>query len=209
MAIDPALMGGIAPPQGLTNTQIGAPPQAGGAPIDPAQAMQQVPQQIPQEAPPKPPSLLPTEVAKLLAEALNNTKMEAARGLVNYLGDARGTVHVKNIDLLKAWRKRNPDVDPLYEKFVLGKSDEEIFQAMYPARRALIRYGRRTYTEQVEFAEFMEKLDQDPRYANLDEFVGNDEDADDDYIPPQSKFPSKGEERYRQEALEEQEEEEE
>lgn len=199
MAIDPAMLaGGVSGPQGISNTQTMAPPQAGGAPVDPSMMMQQPPQ----APPPKPPSLIPSDVARLLAEAINNAKQEAAHGLTQYLGDARGTVHVKDADLVRAWRKRNPDIDPLYEKLMLGKSDEEIMYSMYPARRALIRFGRRTYTEQVEFAEHMQRLDQDPRFDSLDQL---DDDEDDSYIPPQSKFPSKGEETYRQDVLKERE----
>ena len=71
-------------------------------------------------------------------------------------------------------------------------SDEEIMYAMYPMRRALIRYGRRTYTEQVEFAEKMARLNLDPRFDDLDAEI--DDEDEDTYIPPQSAFPSKGEE---------------
>lgn len=200
MAIDPAqLMGGVSGPQGVSNTQIDAPPQA-GAPVDPAMMAPPV-QQAP---PPKPPSLVPTDLAKLLAEAINNVKLEAADGLANYMGDARGTVNVKNADLLRTWRKRDPNVDPLFEKIINKLSDDEITHRMYPARRALIRFGRRTYTEQVEFAEKMAALDRDPRYADLDDL---NDDGEDDYIPPQARHPSRGEDTYKDDLLKEREEE--
>jgi hypothetical protein len=76
---------------------------------------------------------------------------------------------------------------------------------MYPGRRALIRFGRRTYTEQVEFADLWQELDQDPRYDDLD--YAPDDDGEDDYIPPQSRFPSRGEETYKDDLLREREEE--
>ena len=140
----------------------------------------------------KSPNMIPSDVAVLLASAMNNAKMEAAKGLVTAMGDPRGTVNTRYADLLKVWRKRDPNIDPLYEKFVNGQSDEDIMYAMYPARRALIRYGRRTYTEQVEFAEMMAKLDQDPKYDSLDE-LDEDSEEEDQYEPPTSKFPSTGE----------------
>lgn len=182
---------GISAPQGITNTQVNAPPPTGGAmPMDPMMAaMGMAPQQPPPE---KPKSMIPTEIARLLAEAINSAKLQAAEGLTEYLGDPRGNVNVKDADLIRVWRKRNPDIDPLYEKFVNKLSDEEIMYAMYPMRRALIRYGRRTYTEQVEFAEKMARLNLDPRFDNLDDEI--DDEEEDTYIPPQSAFPSKGEE---------------
>lgn len=183
----------MAPPQGLSNTQMNMPPQA-GAPTDPMAAAMGMPQ-APPPPPPKPPSMIPTDIARLLAEALNNTKMEAAKGLANYLGDPRGSVNAKDADLVRVWRKMNPNIDPLYEKLVNKKSDEEIMEAMYPGRRALIRFGRRTYNEQVAFAEHMAKLDADPRFDNLNDV----DDEDDPYIPPQANFPTKGEENYEDE----------
>jgi len=189
---DPAMGAGVSPPQGLTNTQQGMPEQA--MPADPMMAaMGGVPMAPPQAPPKKPPSMIPTDIARLLAEALNATKMEAAKGLTSYLGDPRGNVNVKDADLVRVWRKRNPDIDPLYEKFVNKKTDEEIMYAMYPTRRALIRYGRRTYKEQVEFAEKMARLNNDPRFDNLDEEI-EDEEEEDTYQPPQSAFPTNGEE---------------
>lgn len=199
MAIDPTQFGIVPPGSALGATQIDMPPQAVGpgmAPLPPGMAM---PQQPPQE---KPHTLIPTDIARLLAEALNEAKLSAASNLVEWVGDPRGTVSVKDADLLRVWRKRNPAIDPLYEKFINKKSDEEIMYAMYPARRALIRYGRRTYTEQVEFAERMAKLDQDPRFDFLDKEVTDEED-DDGYEPPKAEFPSKGE--YSVEAAEEEE----
>jgi hypothetical protein len=208
---------GIAPPQGLTNTQQGMPPQAGGPPmpIDPAAAAISAMGGIPAPAgpdgmpidpamagmappppPPKPPSMIPSDIARLLAEALNKTKLEAAKGLAGYLGDPRGSVNAREADLLRVWRKRNMEVDPLFEKLVNKKSDEEIMSMMYPGRRALIRYGRRTYTEQVAFADHMAKLDNDPRFKDLDTV---DEDDEDEYVPPQSDFPSTGEENFEDE----------
>ncbi len=154
----------------------------------------------PPPKPPKPPSMIPSDIARLLAEAINNAKMEAAQGLAGYLGDPLGSVHVKDRDLVRVWRKRDPNVDPLYEKLINKLSDEEITYMMYPARRALIRYGRRTYTEQVEFAEKMAKLNLDSRFDDLDNEV-DEEDEEDLYIPPQSKFPSKGEELFEEERL--------
>jgi hypothetical protein len=139
----------------------------------------------------KPPSLIPTAIARELAQALNLTKMVAAQGLAQHLGDPRGTVNAKDVDLLRAWRKRDPKVDPLFEKIINKKTDEEILTMMYPLRRALIRYGRRTYTEQVEFAERMNQLNQDPRYSVLND----DYEADDEYEAPEAKFPSRGEEK--------------
>lgn len=198
---------GVSAPQGLTATSQGMP--ANVPPMDPSQMPPgSMPpgmmMQPPQEAPPKPPSLLPSDVAKLLAEAVNNAKMEAASGLTSYLGDPRGNVSIKWADMLKTWRKRSKDVDPLYEKFVNRLSDDEITNMMYPARRALTRYGRRTYSEQVEFAEHMAELDADPRYKDLDN-MGEDEEHD--YIPPQSRYPSRGEETYKDDLLKKREEE--
>lgn len=192
---DPAMGAGVSPPQGLTNTQQGMPEQAGMAPpVDPMMAaMGGIPMAPPAAPAKKPPSMIPTDIARLLAEALNATKMEAARGLTSYLGDPRGNVNVRDADLVRIWRKRNPEIDPLFEKFVNKKSDEEIMYAMYPARRALIRYGRRTYKEQVEFAEKMARLNNDPRFDNLDEEV-EDIEEEDTYMPPQAEFPSNGEE---------------
>lgn len=204
MAIDPAMLAaGIAPAQGLSATQEGMPPQAGGAPpppMDPAMMGMDPSMMAPPPKPPKPPSMIPSDIARLLAEAINNAKMEAAKGLSGYLGDPRGTVNVKDRDLVRVWRKRNPDVDPLYEKIINKVSDEEIMYMMYPARRALIRFGRRTYTEQVEFAEKMARLNLDPRFDDLDKEV-EEEDEEDLYIPPQSKFPSKGEEFFEEERI--------
>lgn len=198
MGIDPTQNPGVSQAQGVSNTQVGMPPQAGppppseGVPMDPMAEATGIPM-APPPPPPKPPSMIPTDIARLLAEALNATKMEAAQGLTEYLGDPRGNVNVKDADLVRVWRKRNPEVDPLFEKFVNKKSDEEIMYAMYPARRALIRYGRRTYTEQVEFAEKMARLNVDPRFDNLDEEI-EDIDDEDAYQPPQAKFPTTGEE---------------
>lgn len=190
MALDPSTMMGISPPQGISNTQIGMPEQAGPPPPSQMPAGGQPP--APQAPPKKPPSMMPPHVAKMLAEAINAVKMEAAKNMVEFMGDPRGATNTKPTDLLRAWRKRNPDIDPLFEKIVNKQSDDEILNMMYPLRRPLIRYGRRTYTEQVEFAEYMNILDMDPRYASLD---GDDEDdAEDDYEPPQSDFPSVGEE---------------
>lgn len=197
MTPDPAMGAGVSPPQGLTATQQGMPPQAGPpppstVPMDPMMAgMGMAPP--PQPPPKKPPTMIPSDIGRLLAEAMNKTKIEAAKGLTEYLGDARGNVNARDADLVRVWRKRNPDIDPLYEKFINGKSDEEILYAMYPARRALLRYGRRTYTEQVEFAEKMQRLNNDPRFNDLDN-VDEDEEGNDTYEPPQSKFPSNGEE---------------
>lgn len=199
MAVDPSLLSmGIAPPQGINATQQGMPPQAGpdGIPLPPDPTL--LPGQAQVAPPKKPPTLIPSDVARLLAEAINATKMEAAKGLAGYLGDPRGTVNVKDRDLIRIWRKRNPNVDPLYEKLVNGLSDEEITYMMYPARRALIRYGRRTYTEQVEFAERMAILNADPRFDDLDEEI-EEEEEEEQYIPPQADFPSKGEEFFEEE----------
>lgn len=200
MAIDPTMLPGVSQGQGLDNTQMNMPPQAGpqtppsqGQPVDPN--MPQPGVMLPASPPPpkeKPKSLIPTDIARLLAESLNSAKMEAAKNLVSWVGDPRGTVTVKDADLLRVWRKRNPSIDPLYEKFINGKSDEEIMYAMYPARRALMRYGRRTYTEQVEFAEKMSKLDQDPRFDFLDKEIKDDDNPDEGYEPPKADFPSKG-----------------
>lgn len=194
---DPLMNPGVSNAQGISNTQMNMPPQAGPA-MDPAMAAMMgggMPMQPP--APQKkPPTLIPTDVSRLLAEALNKTKLEAAKGLAGYLGDPRGTVRTRERELLRVWRKRNPAVDPLYEKFVNKRSDEEIMQMMYPARRALIRYGRRTYTEQVEFAEYMAKLNVDPRFDDLDKVP---DDEEEDMIPPQAEFPSAGEENFEQE----------
>lgn len=179
---------GISGPQGLSNTQIGAP----GTVPDPnalPPGLVPMPEQVQQ--PKKPPSLIPNDVKYLLAEALNSAKMEAANNLTGYLGDPRGSVTYKNADLVRLWRKRDPNIDPLYEKFINGKTDEEIMEMMYPARRPLIRYSRRTYTEQVEFAEYMAKLNEDPKFDNLDNI-----EEDEEYIPPQSKFPSQGESNF-------------
>jgi hypothetical protein len=200
--MDPAAMGGMNPPQSpVGNAPPGAqvpiagPPPPSQAPVDPNAAPPQgmdpsvMGIAAPPQPPEKPPSLIPTAIAKQLAEALNVTKLAAAQGLAQHLGDPRGNVNAKDADMLRAWRKRNPDIDPLYEKIVNKKSDEDILMMMYPLRRALIRYGRRTYTEQVDFAEKMARLDKDPRFANL---TNNDEV--DDYEPPHAKFPSRGEE---------------
>ncbi len=141
-------MMGVSAPQGVSNTQLNAPAPVGGAmPADPMMAAMGMAPPAPE--PPKPKSMIPTEIARLLAEAINSAKLQAAEGLTEYLVDPRGSVSVKDADLLRVCRKRNPEVDPLYEKFVNKLSDEEIMYAMYPLRRALIRYGRRTYTEQV------------------------------------------------------------
>ena len=193
MAIDPTQIPGASAPQGLSNTQINMPaPAEGMMPQDPiAAAMMQ--QQAPPPPQEKPHSLIPTDIARLLAEAINEAKMGAAKNLVDWVGDPRGTVHVKDADILRVWRKKNPEVDPLFEKFVNGQSDEEIMYMVYPLRRALIRYGRRTYKEQVEFAEKMAKLDLDPRFDYLDEEIEDDEDSDEGYEPPTADFPSKGE----------------
>jgi hypothetical protein len=198
MVVDPSTMTGMSPPQSPVGNQppgaqpilVGPPPPSQGAPMDPSMDPS-MGGMTPQGAPPKkkPPSLLPTDLARQLAEAINMTKLAAAEGLAQRMGDPRGTVNAKDADLLRAWRKRDPSIDPLYEKIVNKKSDEDIMNMMYPLRRALIRYGRRTYTEQVEFAEKMARLDADPRFANLD---NNDEE--DNYEPPHAKFPSRGEE---------------
>lgn len=182
---------GVSAPQGVTNTQPPAPVPGGMAlPVDPMMAAMGM--AAPPQEQPKGKSMIPTEIARLLAEAINSAKLQAAEGLTEYLGDPRGSVSVKDADLVRVWRKRNPDIDPLYEKFVNKLSDEEIMYAMYPMRRALIRYGRRTYTEQVEFAEKMARLNLDPRFDDLDAEI--DDEDEDTYIPPQSAFPSKGEE---------------
>lgn len=187
--VDPQAMAGVSAPQGVSNTQPPGPQQP-MQPMDPAMA-----QQAPPAAPAaKPSGLIPSDLAQLLAQSINKAKMEAAKGLSERLGEPRGTVNAKIVDLLRVWRKRNPEIDPLYEKFINGKSDEEIMYSMYPARRALIRYGRRTYTEQVEFAEWMNKLDHDPKYAKLDQ--ADDGDSENPYDPPQSKYPSRGEEDF-------------
>ncbi len=221
---------GIAPPQGLSNTQQGMPVQAGSPqlPMDPAAAALGMvpgppagPGGVPMApsmlggapvappappTPPKPPSMIPTDIARLLADALNKTKLEAAKGLAGYLGDPRGSTNMRDADLVRLWRKRNMNIDPLYEKLVNGKSDEEIMAMMYPGRRALIRYGRRTYNEQVAFSDHMAKLDNDPRFDNLDDV----EDEENEYVPPQAEFPSRGEENYEEDIrLPEEEEEEE
>jgi hypothetical protein len=211
MAVDPTVMAGMNPPQSPVGPQpegsapmlAGPPPPSQGMPIPPG-----LPGGIPMDpnapvdpalmglaAPPqeekKPPSLIPTAIARELAQALNLTKMAAAQGLAQHLGDPRGSVNAKDVDLLRAWRKRDPKVDPLFEKIINKKTDEEILTMMYPLRRALIRYGRRTYTEQVEFAERMNRLHLDPRYASLED----DYEDDEEYEPPEAKFPSRGEEK--------------
>ena len=200
MVVDPNQMMGAAPGAALGATQLDMPPQAGPdglpmPPIDPSMAGL-VPSGLPPPPPPKPASMIPSDIARLLAEAINNAKMEAAKGLAGYLGDPRGSVNVKEREIIRVWRKRNPDVDPLYEKIINKVSDEEIMYMMYPARRALIRYGRRTYTEQVEFAEYMANLNVDPKFDDLDTEVDEEEEI---HIPPQAKFPSKGEELFEQE----------
>lgn len=210
MSVNPNIPMGVAPPQGISNDQQMAPPQVGagappggppmgppgmppqGAPVTPAQMPQQ-----PQQPADKPPTLLPTNLAMEFAKALNGAKLDAANTLAERIGPPRGTVNAQTTDVLKLWRKRDPTVDPLYEKLVNKKSDDDILQAMYPMRSALIKYGNRTYTDQVEFAEKMANIDADPKYADL-----NKEIDDDTYEPPTSKYPSRGYEDHTQGQLE-------
>lgn len=187
---------GVSGPQGITATQPAAPIDPAAQADAQAQQAQMAQQQAPAAPAPKPPSMVPSDIAVLLAQSYNTAKLEAATHLATSMGHPRGSVNAHESDILRVWRKRNPDIDPLYEKFINKLSDEEIMYAMYPARRALIRYGRRTYTEQVVFAEHMNELDQDPRFADLDNIDVN-EAGDEMYVPPQSKFPSRGQEAFK------------
>jgi hypothetical protein len=186
-------MAGMAPPQGVSNDQTGMPAPS-GQPMPPSQMPPMDPSMMPPGAAPgmppqqpkeKPPSMIPAPIADSLAKALNSAKLSAAQDMATRMGDPRGTAKAGNIDILKVWRKRNPTIDPLYEKLVNHKSDEDILDMMYPMRKTLVMFGNRTYQEQVDFAEKMAKMDNDPKYADLSAEIDEDE-----YEPPASPYPS-------------------
>lgn len=193
MVLDPGQMGGIAPPQGLSNTQHMAPPQVPAAPpqqeMAPGQPITPEMAAMLGGAPPAPqkkaPSLIPYDLAKALAIRVND-HMEAVAGeAAVYLGDPQGTLHTGPEDMLRVWRACNKKVDVLFEKIVNKRNDDEILNMVYPLRMPYIRYTRRNYQEQVNFAEYMMELDQNPKYANI---LGYDLDVVDD--SPLSDFPS-------------------
>ena len=179
MSLPPELMNGLAPAEVMPSGPLppGGPSMAGTMPVAIPPGM------MPPPPPQRQPNILPARIGEAIARAMNQKKNTLAKALAENMGKARGLVNADDKTILSLWRKQNIYVDPV-ALHMSGVPADEILDRTYPFRRTLIKLGRVTLTEQVEFAEKMLKLDNDPRYADLEDIITQDAEL------PEAEYPS-------------------